>query len=212
MKEKFDEEYFEYGIQSGKSLYSNYRWIPELTIPMAHNIIKNLEISTKDRVLDFGCAKGYLVKAMRLLDINCWGYDISEYAVHQVPREIEEFVFYTDVWKNYHIWDWIICKDVLEHVPYNQIKSVIFNLCQHTKNLFIVVPLSSDGLSYNEPIYEHDITHIIRENIQWWIDQFQNSQENNVEHILFSTEFHGVKDHWKKKSANGFLTIKINNK
>ncbi len=30
----FDKNYFESGPQTNKSLYQNYRWIPELTIPL----------------------------------------------------------------------------------------------------------------------------------------------------------------------------------
>ena len=41
--EKYDKDYFKNGIASGKSCYSNYRWLPELTIPMAYNIIKYCE-------------------------------------------------------------------------------------------------------------------------------------------------------------------------
>ena len=31
----FDEDYYERGAETGKSLYSHYRWMPELTIPMS---------------------------------------------------------------------------------------------------------------------------------------------------------------------------------
>ena len=39
----FDEDYYERGAETGKSLYSHYRWMPELTIPMCHHIAKYLE-------------------------------------------------------------------------------------------------------------------------------------------------------------------------
>ena len=38
-REEFDLEYFEQGPMTGKSLYTNYRWLPELTLPMCHHII-----------------------------------------------------------------------------------------------------------------------------------------------------------------------------
>ena len=31
-REEFDREYFEQGPMTGKSLYTNYRWLPELTL------------------------------------------------------------------------------------------------------------------------------------------------------------------------------------
>ena len=59
----YDKNYYECGIESGKSLYTNYRWMPELTIPMCSRMIEHLKISSRDKILDFGCAKGYSVKA-----------------------------------------------------------------------------------------------------------------------------------------------------
>ena len=38
--EYFNEDYYERGAETGKSLYSHYRWMPELTIPMAHHLAR----------------------------------------------------------------------------------------------------------------------------------------------------------------------------
>ena len=60
----FDEDYFERGVQLGISGYTNYRWIPELTLPLCETMARYLGISKDDRILDFGCAKGYIVRAL----------------------------------------------------------------------------------------------------------------------------------------------------
>ena len=75
---RYDEDYFERGIESGKSLYTNYRWIPELTIPMCSFLNEQLGIGQSENVLDFGCAKGFIVKAMRLLGRNAYGVDLNQ--------------------------------------------------------------------------------------------------------------------------------------
>ncbi len=75
-KKFYDYDYFEKGVTSKKSCYLNYRWMPDLTIPMASKIIKFLNIRDKESILDFGCSKGYMVRAFRLLDINAYGVDI----------------------------------------------------------------------------------------------------------------------------------------
>ncbi len=49
--EFYDRDYYERGLASGKSNYDNYRWIPELTFPMAMTIIDVLGIRRGDRVL-----------------------------------------------------------------------------------------------------------------------------------------------------------------
>ena len=58
----FDEKYYEDGIANHVSGYENYRWMPERTIREATSIISNVNFDT---VLDFGCAKGFMV-------YDCW--------------------------------------------------------------------------------------------------------------------------------------------
>ena len=90
----YNEDYYENGLALGCSGYSNYRWIPELTIPMAYHIINGLNISENSRILDYGCAKGYLVSAFKLLGFvekrekNNWkNYsDSKKYIVNMNPN------------------------------------------------------------------------------------------------------------------------------
>lgn len=92
MKNLYDEDYYERGIENGVSCYTNYRWLPELTIPMAATMIEYLGIDMGDRILDFGCAKGYLVKAFRLLHREAYGFDISDYARENAHDDIRKYV------------------------------------------------------------------------------------------------------------------------
>ena len=207
MMEKYDEDYYIRGIETHKSLYSQYRWMPELTIPLAYRLSRGLEIHDEDTILDFGCAMGYLVKAFRLLGFHSYGYDISEYALENVPVDVQEFIYHGEAWTNKR-WNWIICKDVLEHIPYNQINIVIKQLRSCSENIFVVVPISDDGMTYNEPAYELDVTHIIRENIAWWKNTFES-------HLIQVKEYGygmpGIKENWKKhKHSNGFFKLKTN--
>jgi len=48
----YDKDYFENGIQTKKSLYENYRWMPELTIPFCSVLIERLNIKEDDTILD----------------------------------------------------------------------------------------------------------------------------------------------------------------
>lgn len=161
----FDEDYYENGPATGKSLYQNYRWIPELTIPMAHHIALYCDFKN-DSILDFGCAKGYVVRALRLLGYNAYGCDSSEYAISEAPKEIEEYV-YTEF--TGHHYDWILAKDVLEHIPHESMDDVMSKISKHCDNLFVMVPLG-DGKKYNIPAYELDPTHHIREDLEWWTE------------------------------------------
>ena len=86
----FDEKYYEDGINNHISGYENYHWMPERTIREATSLINNLNFDT---VLDFGCAKGFMVYAMSLLGKQSYGVDISDYAgstVYDLTNDLNE--------------------------------------------------------------------------------------------------------------------------
>ena len=187
--ELYDADYYERGIETGKSNYQNYSWRPELTIPMAMAIIDYLGIKATASVLDFGCAKGYLVKAMRMLHRETWGYDISRYATSEADSEVRSYV--TSLlgcfgWK----FEYIICKDVLEHIPENKLRKqlAIFD----AQEIFTIVPLGVNG-KYKAPANDRDATHVICEGADWWIRLFANCGWS-LRHV--SDTMPHIKDHY----------------
>lgn len=206
MKNLYNEEYFERGIENKKSCYTNYRWIPELTIPLAFSLIEYLKISPEEKILDFGCAKGYLVKAFRLLHRQAFGYDISTYAKGAAPSDVKKFFVETYTNGNY---DWVISKDVFEHIPYHEIDETLKRLSISTHKMFCVIPLGEDG-KYVIPAYEFDSTHIIRENLNWWCEKFST---NGFDVKIAEYKVKHVKENWSKwEKGNGFFTLESLNK
>ena len=172
----FDREYFEQGPMTGKSLYTNYRWMPELTIPLCHHLSRECPFEIDETILDFGCAKGYITYALRLLGYKAWGVDISEYAISQAPKEVNGYVEMIEPYAELspRHWNWIICKDILEHIPYDHIDEQLQILSEACDDLIAMVPLG-DGMKYNIEAYEHDVTHHIREPLEWWNDKFTSN-------------------------------------
>ena len=96
MSDVFDEDYFLRGRQTGKSLYVDYRWLPELTVPMVSAIVSHLGIEPDHTILDYGCARGYVVKAFRQLGYKAFGVDISEWAIRNADEETKPYLNWTD--------------------------------------------------------------------------------------------------------------------
>ena len=97
--------------------------------------------------------------------------------------------------------DVIICKDVLEHVPYENIHDLIKSFYICSSKLFVVVPLAENG-KYIIPDYEKDFTHIIREKEQWWKKVFESVGYK----VDFTFKLSGVKDNWSHyQKGNGFF-------
>lgn len=194
----YDEDYFENGIASGKSLYENYQWLPELTIPMCVSLRDNLPITEGQTVLDYGCAKGYMVKGLRLLGIDAEGYDISTYAINEAPPEVREYLHHNTPYEHY---DWVIAKDVLEHLSYEDLAYELAEM--RCSNIFVAVPLGNNG-KYEVPAYELDTTHVIRQDLDWWAGQLRKAGFT-VTYERY--EFPGMKEKWREHypTGNGFL-------
>jgi len=206
MKNLYDEDYFERGKLVGKSCYMNYRWLPDLTIPFCKRIIEELRISEDDKILDFGCAKGYLVKAFRLLGIDAYGADISEYAIKSAPSDIRNFLFLIDenCCNLNSYYDWIIAKDTLEHITYENIDNILLKLRSLCKKMFCIIPLG-DGEKYIEYDNNLDITHFIKESLEWWIEKFEKS-DFIVEKSCYDVK--GMKQRYdSRRKGHGFFVL-----
>ena len=196
----YDADYYERGLELGISGYSNYRWIPELTIPMAHHIVRHLGIDEMSHVLDFGAAKGYITKALRLMGYNAWAYDISEYAREHADADVKSCFYAPDelfdtLFPVRDTFTHVIAKDVLEHVPYQSMNRTLQDIRETMKDdglLYFLVPLATDG-KYRVKFYERDVTHVIRKDELWWITLMQ---QNGFEIVKWSHHFMGIKDNW----------------
>ena len=56
--------------------------------PVALDIVDHFGLKRGDRVLDVGCAKGFLVKELLALGIDAYGLDVSEYALMNCHPEV----------------------------------------------------------------------------------------------------------------------------
>ena len=212
---KYNEDYYERGLITGVSGYINFSWMPELTIRMAHFLIANLKITSNDKVLDFGCAKGYLVKALRLLDIPAYGVDVSEYAISQVDSAVKEYCHQIsgpeDLFKGGKKYDWLISKDVFEHISEHELRAILEFSKKFISNMFVVVPLAADDISgkYIVPEYDRDVTHIIAKSREWWSGLFKEMGWSVRE---FHYNFKGCKENWTGQfpDGNGFFIL-LNN-
>jgi len=209
MTETFDRDYFERGLETGKSCYQNYRWIPELTVPMAMTMIDYLRIRPNDSILDFGCAKGYLVKAFRWLNRDAYGMDISKYAIDNCDSEVKNSCHQTNGDVAYVIswydrpFDFCIAKDVFEHISLDWVRCFLNS--RISKKYFVIVPLG-DCEEYRASANNMDTTHInCMDEDQW--SNFFHDVGMYIEDFKFRID--GIKDSYYEKypKAHGFFTL-----
>lgn len=94
----FGEEFFDMG-KKDPGVYKIYRFeelYPEFQILATW--VKNTY--NPKRILDVGCAKGFLVKALTDLGVEAYGVDVSEYAISNAPADIRPNLLKVDLVKD----------------------------------------------------------------------------------------------------------------
>jgi len=83
---QFGKEYFDGTREQG---YGGYRYDGRW-IPIAEDIVRHFDLKAGHRVLDIGCAKGFLVKDLMKVcpGLEAFGIEISEYAVTHCEPEV----------------------------------------------------------------------------------------------------------------------------
>ena len=76
----YDEDYYMHGVETKKSLYTNYRYIPERSNNDAEAIMQITEIEQGDTVIDYGSGMGFLMQAFDGKGIHAYGVEVSQYA------------------------------------------------------------------------------------------------------------------------------------
>lgn len=190
----YDYDYFERGKQSGKGWLEDYRWMPRRSFREAFAFIDHLNLDETSYVLDFGGAKGYLVKALRLLDIRADCCDISNYALSFAPEgswccsDEQQWIQHRDQYTH------IVAKDVFEHMTVSQLINILSNyLPLVAKKMMCVIPMGENG-SYRIKEYNTEISHLIADDEMWWENVFEKTGWDVIEcyhHVM------GLKDNWR---------------
>ena len=89
ISKKFDKQYFDGTREYGYGGYKyDGRWKS-----VAKDIVSFFKLNKKNRILDVGCAKGFLVKDLLDLGMDAYGIDISKYAIKNSHLDVKDRVF-----------------------------------------------------------------------------------------------------------------------
>ena len=193
---KFNKDYYEDGDRKKLSGYQEYKWMPTRSIPEAVDIINTFDFNT---CLEFGCAKGFLVHALRILGKEAYGEDISEYAIKNSHPKVKNFLSLPNDKK----YDLIIAKDILEHVEESDLPELLNRFTKKADQFFFVIPLGDNNL-FRIREYEVDITHVTKKDEEWWMELFKNC---GIKIDSFRYSLGSVKEKWIKPYpyGNGFF-------
>lgn len=124
---RFDAYY--YSHDCGQPYERTEEWLG-LFARLADRIIEDLH---PERVIDVGCAKGFLVEALCERGVDAWGIDISEYAIGEVHPSVADRCFVAGITGDLPDvlpgeFDLVTCIEVVEHIPATESAAAIEGL------------------------------------------------------------------------------------
>lgn len=122
-----------------------------------------------------GCARGYMVKALRDLGINAVGVDISRWAITHSPDDVQDYMYVGDVC-DLSLWmtqqfDVAVAFDVLEHIHVPDLYTAIDEVARVAKTVLLDVPIANDDL-HPDHSGGTDHSHVSVYTTDWWKRQF----------------------------------------
>ena len=199
----YDGDYFDRGKQSGKGWLEHYRWMARRNIKEAFAFIDTLSLDESSYVLDVGCAKGNLVRALRMLNIPADGCDISKYALKFAPYHCWNCTE-TQSWdKHAGQYTHVIIKDVLEHLTKKELPEMLNNITKVAPKIMCVIPMGDSG-KYRIPEYHTEISHLIIEDEEWWTKQFAKSGWGLLKGC---NHVPGLKDNWMHVPDGNYVFV-----
>jgi len=141
----FGWEYFDRKVP--KVCYGGYiydgRWIP-----VVKRFIEHFKIEDNEKILDLGCAKGYMLYDFKQANptLNVYGIDISEYAINCCPPEIHAIIGNAkdlSYIKNDY-FDLVISINTIHNLPEEDCRKAVREIQRVGKKAFISVDAYSN--------------------------------------------------------------------
>jgi nucleoside-diphosphate-sugar epimerase/SAM-dependent methyltransferase len=139
---KFGKEFFDGDRKQG---YGGYNYHPRFFSGVVEDMIKHYGLTEKSKILDVGCAKGFMLYDFRRLcpGITVKGIDVSEYAIENSKSEVKEFLEVGDAKDLSKFrddeFDLVICITTVHNLPLEECKQALKEIQRVGKNAFVTV-------------------------------------------------------------------------
>jgi len=153
LRPAYDEAY--YADYDGSRYERSEQWLGVFR-HFAHHVVRTLRPT---RVLDAGCAIGLLVEAFDEQGVESFGFDLSEYAIGEVPDALKDRCWTQSLTDPIDgTYDLVTCIEVIEHLPASEAALAVERLCSATD----AVLFSSTPEEHEEP------THLNVQPPEYW--------------------------------------------
>jgi len=156
----------EYFFDNWRALGHSYEIETRRRIEGQHPRILKEIFGHLDSFLDIGCGNGALMLFLHELGLSVDGLDISEDAIANAPKEITNRISLKDLTQSTtpnNLYDLVICREVLEHIPFIHYQTFVNNICRHSRRYVYITTRFAQNpktLWDLDTEFEVDPTHI----------------------------------------------------
>lgn len=135
----YDADYFEHGLKSNWERGYTWQRFGDLFRRTARLLAETFAES--ESFLDAGCAKGFLVRALRELNKDCRGFDHSPWAVARADEQARPFVALAGVddYRFERETDVLVALNLFETLTEDQTRSFLARARPHTRHALVAV-------------------------------------------------------------------------
>lgn len=170
----YDADYFEQGIKSNWERGYSWRQFDALFRQTASFLTETF--NEAESFLDAGCAKGFLVRALRELGKDCCGFDHSPWAVEHAEEIARPFVARASVddFEFAREFDVLTSFSLLESLTEDQLASFLARARTHTRQALFAVITSFETDKEMEAYRRasRDLSQITLRPRAWWHERF----------------------------------------
>lgn len=170
----YDREYYEGG--DGLRTNAVFR-----TLRIGVDFLRALTIALTLRprkVLDVGCARGHFVYFLRMLGVEAYGLEISEYARKQALPSVKQYIKQGDI-RNIPFrkdeFDLVTAFNVLEHVYDEDIAKAVSE-CRRVSQKYVFFKMFTRENEWLHPYYGTDLSRVSILDQENWEDYFRKAK------------------------------------
>jgi ADP-heptose:LPS heptosyltransferase/glycosyltransferase involved in cell wall biosynthesis len=169
-EEWYDEDYFQNGLKSNWSHSYDWSWCGDVFVRAA-DMLKATFPDARTFV-DAGCAKGFLVRALRELGLDARGFDHSQWAIQRTENCVREYVScqsVDDAASDAFSVDVVVAMSLLESLTEEQIRQFLPRARRWARRaIFATIAAPGQGA-------DRDLSHINMHDRSWWDDRFADA-------------------------------------